>query len=275
MSVRTLPTIALCVLLASASLAPAADSSSPQGAVAGIFTALRNNDLTTLSNVVLNPGKRAEASQAYAAQMKEELDPEQTMQIDMVLGMLQAPGAEEMIVMMMEPQLAEAQMQLGQLSAMVGMMGGMMLASDPDMSDEDRQEAMAIAQAASQWLAGLKLTDPEKLQQAVALACAAVRQLGVNDAAGLRALSLDEALAKAGPVLAALKGITQLYGLDLDAILDDIVLGEPTIDGDRASVPVTVTFFGQSKTSPMSLQRHDGQWYPAADDDDDDDDDMD
>jgi hypothetical protein len=257
-SLRKLPSILLAVgALCLTACGGGPDNSSPAGAINASVSALKSNDLTALVNNVVPADKLAEARAEWT---KKSMSDEEKAEFNMKLGMLTAAGAEDNIFMMLKPNLAEAQMGLQQGIGMLGMVAAMSVNS-PDMSPEEQANFQKLMQGMQAWGQGIDLNDEAKLKQALGIACNAVRATGIKNADDLMALSFDQAMVKGGGILAGAKQILSLYKLDLDGVLNSISVGSPTINGDLATLPVTVTVFGQTFTGPATYKQVAGKWF--------------
>ena len=237
-----------------------ADNTSPDGAVKATVAALKANDIERFAATAIPPAAYAEAEAEWRRQQSKPVDDQEAAQFDMMMTQLTADGAEQTLLAMVKPQLAEAQGMVQRGAGMLTMVASQTLASE-ELSPEEQQQMQAFTGAVGQWLGSIDLTDEAKVGEAIDVACATARELEIPNHAALRALSFDQALRKGGILLAGVKEILAIYDLDVDATLDSVEVGSPEIDGDIAKVPVTVTLLGQTYTSPSVLQQVDGRWY--------------
>lgn len=255
---------ALATLLLGLAACGGGGNDSPEGAVSGGVAAARGNDVATLVNTYFPPDMRAEMERGWKEMQTEPISDEQKAEFNMAMGMLTMSGAEDNLLAKIKPELSEAQQGVQQAGGMLAMVVGMGLAAKPELDDAEKQKAMETVGAVGQWLQGVDLTDEAKLRQAISAVCAGARDLGIANADQLRALSFDQALAKGGVALGALKKVTAIYGLDLDSTLDSISVGSPVVNGATAKVPTSITLFGKTFTSTALLEQKDGKWYPAT-----------
>ena len=76
-----------------------------------------------------------------------------------------------------------------------------------------------------------------------------------------RALSYDQAMQKAGIVLAGVKQVFAVYGLNMDKALDSVKVETAATTGDAAKVKISYTAFDQPFSTESDLVRVDGKWY--------------
>ena len=120
----------LLVPLCAASVAATADSIAtgpkPHESILTSVRAVRNNDLGAVLQAVLTDDQLAEMEAEWNQQRKQPVDPQESAQFQMVMTMLTAPGAEDMLMAQVEPKLAEMRPQV---AMMVGMFSGLLQAS--------------------------------------------------------------------------------------------------------------------------------------------------
>ena len=125
-----------------------------------------------------------------------------------------------------------------------------------------KREAM---QAVMAWAQQLNLADEAKLKQALAAICGAARKTAITKVADLQALEFDGVLAKAGILYGGISEALAVYGCDIDAMCKSAKIGAATVTGDKATVPVSIEFFGKRIEAPAKLIRLAGKWYPEVD----------
>src|SRR3546814_7861226 len=79
------------------------------------------------------------------------------------------------------------------------------IAESQTLSDDEKQHAGSALAALTGWASALPLTDRAKAQQAIAAVTDTARKLALVSIDALRSITLDQALAKAGIVVAGTK----------------------------------------------------------------------
>ncbi|MDA3961784.1 MAG: hypothetical protein PF961_13420 [Planctomycetota bacterium] len=238
-------------------------NATPEGAVSGTIQSLRNNDLKALFEHSVAPADQAEARSAFAAKMAEPARDDEKAQFNSKMTQLTADGAEDTVYLLIKPQLAKAQ---GSLTGAVGMLSMMAMSVVPSegMSEDEQKEMQAMLAGVGEWAGKVDLTDEAKAKQAVGVVCATARDLKVPNYDALTALSFDDALVKGGQVMAGLKKVLKIYSFDIDAVLDSAKVGAPVVTGTSASVPLSLTVFGNTSTGDVNLEQVAGKWFAAA-----------
>lgn len=253
----------LLVLVLAACGGQGADNTTPEGAVKATVSALQKDDLHRALATALPPEAWIEFEQEWMAQQSEPVDEQQAAEFNEMMTKLTAEGAEQDLLTMVKPQLAMAQ---GQVEQMAGMFTMLTAGAVPEgLSAEEQQKAEKTMAAIGRWLASVDLTDEAKAEEAVGIVVATARELELPDYQAARALSLEQALDKGGVAMGGLKRVLALYDLDVQAVLDSVAVGSAEVEGETATVPVTVTILGEEHTMPLSLQQIAGRWYGAGD----------
>lgn len=241
----------------------ASSASTPTAAVQALLDAARGDDLQALVAGMMPPDRFAEMEAAWLERREQPVDPQQAAQLATTMSMLTAENAEETLFALVQPQLAQTQKQLTQAAAMLPMMAASAIPQDSLQADE-QQELQAVIGKLGAWAQQLDLTDEAKVKEAIGIACATARELELPDLQAVNALDLAGLLGKGGIALGGVKDILAIYGLDVAATLESIELGEASVDGDTAVVPVSMTVLGAEVDADAELQRIDGTWYPAG-----------
>lgn len=237
-----------------------ADASTPEGALVASVAALSTNDFTSLMKITQTPEQHAEMVAQFDAE-RAESSPEQLAEMNGTIQMLTAEGAEDLIYTMIQPKLAEAQGMLAMAPMMLGMAMAQ-LGQDPAADPAEQEQQQALMMAVQGWAAQVNLADEEKAKQAIGIICDAARSTGVTAAEQMQEMPFDELLGKAGMMVQGLKDVAALYGLDLQATIDSISVGEAAIDGDEATVPVTLSFLGVEMSDEVNMIKQGDNWYP-------------
>ena len=235
-------------------------SATPDGLVKAQLAAVIAGDIKAL--ITCMPAEKLELAKAqWEAFQQSPEDPNAEMQFGMVKGMLMAPDAVKGLVAMALPQMAQAQQMM---PMMLGMMGqGMQQAMQMQMGMTDPAEveqAAKVVEGMMAWLGGVDLTDEAKLTAAITTVVDTFGKLKIGSVAEFKKLTFDEVLVKGGVAFIGLKKVLATYGFDIDAAMKSAVVGAPVIDGDNASVPVTMKLFDIDLTSNAKLIKVDGVW---------------
>ena len=250
------------------STAPAAVAApaSQDAAVAASIKALRDNNVAALVDNSLPAAEVAKMKADWGKDMNAEpVTDEDRKQFAEQMAKLTAPDAEAKMYAQIEPKLAEFDKQSAQQMPMMIAMGQgfakSAIAQSKDMSDAQKQQAEALLDATAQWAQTTKFTDPALVKAAIAEICKTARALNLKSVDEARALSYDQGMQKAGVVLAGVKSVLGVYGLNVDKALDSIKLQAAPAVGDTAKVSVSYTAFDKPFTTEAEMVKVDGRWY--------------
>ena len=124
-----------------------------------------------------------------------------------------------------------------------------------------RASAYLHRPSTAQWAQTTKFTDPALVKAAIAEICKTARALNLKSVDEARALSYDQGMQKAGVVLAGVKSVLGVYGLNVDKALDSIKVQAAPAVGDTAKVTVSYTAFDKPFTTEAEMVKVDGRWY--------------
>lgn len=252
--------------------APAAAEAgkSPVDAVAQWAQSLRSNDMQAFSRQWL-PDDLLQRSEALFESERQALPPaeeKERAEFAQMLAKLTAPDAEATLYAELEPMLAKLDGEIGsQLPLAVAMGSGFAsaaIAEDQTLSDDEKQHASSALVALTGWASSVPLTDRDKAKAAIAALTDTARKLNLTGLDSLRAISLDDALSKAGVAAAGVKNILATYGLDVDKALASINVNELSRDGDSARVKVSYTLLDKPISFEMDMLQRDGHWFAAS-----------
>ncbi len=247
--------------------APAAvAASTPDGAVSAAVKALRDNNVAALLEITLPPGELAKLKADWGKERNQEpVTAEERAQFAETMTKLTAPDAEAKLYAEIEPKLKEFDQKSAQQMPMMIAMGQGFAQStiqqSKDLTDAQKQQLQALLDAVAKWAQTTKFTDPALVKSAIAAICKTARELNLKSADEARALTYDQAMQKAGIVIAGLKQVLAVYGLQLDKALDSMKAETLASAGDSAKVKVTYTAFDQPFTTESDMVRVDGRWY--------------
>ena len=124
-----------------------------------------------------------------------------------------------------EPKLVEARPQApGAIKMGLGALQMALSSPDAELTEEQRAALRQAMPGLQRWLTSTDFLSSLSMRQALTLVTDAIRGTGLDSIDELRMLSLEEALAQAGSVLASAKQAVRIYGLDLDAIADTLAV---------------------------------------------------
>ena len=136
-----------------------------------------------------------------------------------------------------------------------------------DQNGLDSGAAYIFARENQNWVQKHKLlssdgiTDPEKARKSIGIVCRSLRSTGVTSFKDFRALEFNELLVHGGTLLAGLKEVLALYGLDLNAWLDSVKAETVFEENGKATVNITYRVFGQTQETEADLEFIDGHWF--------------
>lgn len=249
-----------------APVAVVAAPSTPDGAVNASVAALRANNVGALLNNALPAAELAKLKADWNKDInKDPVTEEDRKQFTDTMTKLTAPDAEAKMYAEIEPQLKDFDAKTAQQMPMMIAMGQGFAQSaiqqSKDLNDAQKQQAQAMVDATAKWAQTVKFTDPALVKSAIAAITKTARDLNLKSIDEARALSYDQAMQKAGIVLAGVKQVFAVYGLNMDKALDSIKVETATTTGDTAKVKITYTAFEQPFSTESDLVKVDGKWY--------------
>lgn len=249
-----------------AAVAPVVAPSSPDGTIMASAKALRANNIAALLDNALPAGEVNKMKADWTKNLnKDPVTDEDRKKFADQMAKLTAPGAEDRLYAEMEPQLKQFDQQSAQQMPMMIAMGQGFAQSaiqqNKDMSDQQKQQAVALLDATAKWAQSVKFTDPALVKQAIAAVCKAARDINLKTIDEARALTYEQGMQKAGIAVGGLKNVLAVYGLNVDKALDSVKTETVATTGDTAKVKITYTAFDQPFTTDSDLVRVDGRWY--------------
>ncbi len=249
-----------------APVAVVAAPGTPDGAVNASVAALRANNVGALLNNALPAAELAKLKTDWNKDInKDPVTEEDRKQFADTMTKLTAPDAEAKMYAEIEPQLKDFDAKTAQQMPMMIAMGQGFAQSaiqqSKDLNDAQKQQAQAMVDATAKWAQTVKFTDPALVKSAIAAITKTARDLNLKSIDEARALSYDQAMQKAGIVLAGVKQVFAVYGLNMDKALDSIKVETATTTGDTAKVKITYSAFEQSFATESDLVKVDGKWY--------------
>ncbi|MBN8728419.1 MAG: hypothetical protein J0H15_12055 [Xanthomonadales bacterium] len=246
--------------------APAAQASTPDGAILRSAQLLKNDDIQGLIRHAMPPADYERTRAEWTRDVNSTpVTDEDRQKFAETMQKLTAPGAEEALFAEIEPQLrafdAEYQQQMPMYVAMgTGWLQGMVQESK-DLSPEARQQAIAAIAAMGEWVRKTRFTDPASVKQIIAILVRAAREVDVHTLEQARALGFEQSVDKMRITVRALKDALAVYGLSVDRTLESVKAEALSNDGNTAKVLVSYTLFDTPLTGEMEMVNVDGRWY--------------
>jgi len=241
-------------------------AATPDATIQASVRALRSNNVAALLENALPPSEVAKMKADWSKEMnKDPVTDDDRRKFNEQMAKLTAPGAEDKLFAELEPQLKQFEQQSAQQMPMMIAMGEGFVQStiqqSKDLNEQQKQQTLALVDATAKWAQTAKFTDPGLAKQAIGVICKSARDLNLKTLDEARALTYDQAMQKAGIVLAGVKQVFALYGLSMDKALDSIKTEVVSTSGDAAKVKVSYTAFDQSFSTESDLVKLDGKWY--------------
>ena len=223
---------------------------------------LRSNDLAGLINAIVPPSQYQVMRQAYEVHRLQPITPAERTKFSEGIAKLIDTNAVDKLMLEIEPKLVEARPK-APAALLIGM-GALQMAlvsDDSELTAEQRAALQSALPGIQKWAAETDFLSSISMRQAISLFADAARNTGVRSIDELKMLSFEQALAKAGTMLAASKQALSIYGLDVNAIADSLQVQVLKQDGQTARVRTTVTIFNAPISSEMDLVLLEGRWY--------------
>ena len=239
----------------------------PVAAVRGMADALRKNDLVRYSRLSMPPALHARVEAHWHARRDAGPAPTQKQREDYAKWMtrLTAADADAALFRDFNAKMKKFDREIGSqwplMQATGGLLANGLIQSNGHLSPSEKVHAKAVSAALLGWMNPQLLSDRERARAAIKVLVATARQLDLPTLEASRKLDMIASLEKAGQVLAGLKQMARIYGLDADGSLAALTARLVDANGDRATVEVSYPLLGQSVRFEMELLRRDGRWY--------------
>jgi hypothetical protein len=260
-------------LLATALLLPACRSAQapgdPVAAVQGLAKALRENDLVRYSQLSMPPELHKRMEKRWHEKLLAATPPTTAQQKDYARWMqrLTGPDAEAKLYARFDSRMKKFEPEIASQWPLMQATGGIFLngliKANDKLGPDEKQHAKAVGEAVLAWLKPQLITDRVRAKKAIALICATARDIELPTLADTRKLEMLPTLEKGGELLAALKDIARVYGLDADASLSAVQARVVEASGDSATMEVSYPLLGKQVRFQMELLRREKRWYPA------------
>lgn len=225
----------------------------------------RASDAQALFEASVPPQYAAWARDEWAKKMQEPITDEERDEFKTRMDSFTAPDAEKKMWASLEPELTKLQADASTQIPMMVVMGQGVLSSlvqkNVDLKESQKEQAIKAIDALGKWAVTTEFTDPLLAQKSIGIICATARKLKLESLDQLQALSLDQALAKAGIVFTGFKQVLDVYGLPVNKILDSVKAKMISEQGDTATVKVNYTLFDTPLDFETDMVKIDGRWY--------------
>jgi len=223
---------------------------------------LRANDLARLVNALVPPSQYQRMRQAYELHRLKPITPAERAKFSEGIAKLTGVNAVDKFMLEIEPKLVEARPKAaGALLIGMGALQVALASDDSELTAEQRAALQSALPGIQKWAAETDFLSSISMRQALSLLSDAARNTGVRSIDELKMLSFEQALSKAGTMLAASKQALYIYGLDINAIADSLQVQVLKQVGQTARVRTTITIFNAPIASEMDLVLLEGRWY--------------
>ena len=160
--------------------AVAVSANTPDATVRKNADLLKQGDLAALMQNALPPADFNELKAEWGKDQKPPTD-EERQKFQDTMSRLTAPDAEKTIYAEIEPQIKQFDAQYQQQMPMYVAMGSGwlqgMVQQNKDLSDADKQQAVAAINALATWVQKTRFTDPESVKKVLAIATRAASRM--------------------------------------------------------------------------------------------------
>jgi hypothetical protein len=242
----------------------AVDANTPDATIRKNVALLKAADLGGLMQNALPPNDFAELKAAWGKDQDPPTDDERQKFAD-TMARLTAPDADRTIYAEIEPELKQFDAQYQQQMPMYVAMGSGwltgMVQQNKDLSDADKQQAVAAINALAAWVQKTRFTEPDSVKKVLAIATKAARDLNLKTLDEVHALTFDQSMQKAHVAMLAFRDALNVYGFSVDKTLDSVKPEVVSNDGKTAKVRVSYTLFDAPLTMTTDMVNVDGRWY--------------
>lgn len=244
----------------------ASAAATPDAAIKRSVDLLKAGDIAGLMQNSLPPAEYAKAKADWMKDSKDKpITDEDRAKFADTMGKLTAPDAEQKLFAEIEPQLkafdAQYQTQIPMYVAMGSSWLQGMVQQNKDMSDAEKQQAIAAINSLGGWVQKTRFTDPESVKKVLAIASKTARDMNLKTLDEARALDFDQSMAKARIAFLGLKQALGVYGFPLDQTLDSVKTEVVSNDGKLAKVKVSYSLFDAPMSTETEMVNLDGRWY--------------
>jgi len=249
--------------------APAAvalNANAPDTTIRKSADLLKQGDIAGLMQNAMPPADFAKMKADWAKNKNDKpITDEDRQKFGETMAKLTAPNAEQTLYTEIEPQLKMFDAQYQQQIPMYVTMGSSWLQGlvqqSKDLSDADKQQAVAAINALGAWVQKTRFTDPDAVKKVLAIASKAARDVNLKTLDEARALDFDQSMQKARIAFQAAKDALAVYGFSIDKTLDSVKPEVVSNDGKTAKVKVAYTLFDSPLSTDTDMVNVDGHWY--------------
>lgn len=244
----------------------ATSANTPDATIRKSADLLKQNDIAGVMQNALPPAEFEKVKADWTkANNERPVTDEDRKKFEETMARLTAPDADKTIYAEIEPQLkqfdAQYQQQIPMYVAMgQGWLTGM-VQQNKDLSDADKQQAVAAINALAAWVQKTRFTDAESVKKVLAITTKTARDLNLKSLDEARALTFDQSMQKARVALGGFKEALAVYGFSVDKTLDSVKPEVLSNDGKTASVKVSYTLLDTPLTATTQMVNVDGRWY--------------
>ncbi len=235
------------------------DTSTPDGAFNAVIASVRSNDLKTLIQTSMSEQKYNELVAEFDAN-KGGFSESDNMQFQQMMGMLQAEGAVDTLYGMVAPQLEQAKAMVPMMAMMGKDQALMSIDTNPMIPADQKDSAKEVTGALIDWATSADLFSEDVTKKAISAAVDMANDLDMKSLDELKTMNFDQALDKAGIVLGGVKNVMGAYGVSIDDMLDSVELSNVQVNGDKATMDLTMTLFGKELKQAVNMVQKDGKW---------------
>lgn len=242
--------------------AAAIDAPDPAQQVREMARLFRAGDVAGMARAAMPASKWEEARLMWELHRLEPISARDQAEFAEKLAQFTAPDAVDTLMAEIEPKLIEARPQAaGALLMAFGAAQMAVNSPESELTQEQRAALQSVLPGFQAWASSTDFLDSATLRDALTLLTDAARRTGITDLEQIKALPLEGLLDRTRPVLAAAKDALQLYGIDIDTIVDSLQVDVLENDGRTARVRTTVTLFGAPLWHEHELVLVEGRWY--------------
>jgi hypothetical protein len=241
----------------------------PVAAVKGMAAALRDNDLVRYSRLSMPPKLHLQMEARWRTNLALAAPPTADQQRDYAgwMARLTADDANERLYRRYDRRLKKLEAEINSQWPLMKATGGIfingLIQANDSLTPAEKVHAKEVGSALLAWTTPALLADRARARKAIAELTRTARQLDLPTLQQTRQLEMIPALEKGGVLLAGLKRIARIYGLDADAALDGVKARVIGVNGDVATLEVSYPLLGQNVKFDLEMLRRDGRWYNA------------
>ena len=236
------------------------DMNSPDGAFKAVVASLRSNDIKTMIQTSLSEEQYNELVAEFEKGKATEVSAADEAQFQQMMGMLTSEGAEDTLYAMAAPQLEQARAMLPMMLMMGKDQAIQGIKTNPMIPEDQRETMSKVAGAAIDWVGENDILSEEVTKGAIAAAVATAKELNMTSLNEVKDMSFDQALDKGAVVLGGVKNIMGAYGISMDDMLDSVELSNVQVNGETATMDMTMELFGEKITQAVNMVQKNGKW---------------